>query len=190
MSETSTPDPSSAEDGDPGSTSSPTPAADPAAGDSAPDAPDVAGDPNAQRAALEEGWRRTAAELANFRARCARDVKRARDQERSRVAAAWLPVIDNLERALEHAEPAADTDPMVEGVQAVRQQALSVLESLGFRQVDDTGQPFDPALHEAVSTVSDASAVPGTVARVLRPRYGEADSMLRPAAVVVATRSE
>jgi len=54
-------------------------------------------------AQLEDGWRRAAAELDNFRKRCARDLVRARQQERARTATGWLPVVDNLERALEHA---------------------------------------------------------------------------------------
>ena len=52
---------------------------------------------------LEDNWRRIAAELDNFRKRCAKDLVRARQQERARTAAGWLPVIDNLALALEHA---------------------------------------------------------------------------------------
>jgi molecular chaperone GrpE len=141
----------------------------------------------ARIAQLEDGWRRAAAELDNFRKRCAKDLVRAREQERVRTAAGWLPVVDNLERALEHAS--SDPDQIIEGVRAVHQQALSVLDGLGFPRRDDTGKAFDPALHEAVGTVADKELVPGTVAQVLRPGYGRDDEILRPAAVVVATRS-
>src|SRR5207342_2256802 len=93
---------------------------------------------------LEDVWRRTAAELDNFRKRCAKDLVRAREQERARTAAGWLPVVDNLERALEHAS--SDPQQIIEGVRAVYQQALSVLAGLGFPRRDDTGrsstQPF------------------------------------------------
>ena len=78
---------------------------------------------------------------------------------------------------------------MVEGVGAVLAQALGVLAELGYPRRDDEGRPFDPAVHEAVSTVSGEGLVPGTVARVLRPGYGPDDRLLRPAAVVVATRT-
>jgi len=142
----------------------------------------------ARIAQLEDGWRRAAAELDNFRKRCAKDLVRAREQERARTAAGWLPVVDNLERALEHAS--SDPEQIIEGVRAVHQQALSVLASLGFPRRDDTGKAFDPALHEAVGTVADKELVPGTVAHVVRPGYGRDDEILRPAAVVVATRRD
>jgi len=140
-----------------------------------------------QIAELEDAWRRTAAELDNFRKRCARDVVRGREQERAAVAASWLPVLDNLERALEHAS--SDPDSVVEGVRAVLAQAVGVLADLGYPRRDDQGRAFDPAVHEAVSTVSGEGLVPGTVAQVVRPGYGTDDKILRPAAVVVATRA-
>jgi len=142
----------------------------------------------ARIAQLEDGWRRAAAELDNFRKRCAKDLVRAREQERVRTAAGWLPVVDNLELALEHAS--SDPAQIIEGVRAVRQQALSVLAELGFPRRDDAGRAFDPALHEAVGTIADEELVPGTVARVVRPGYGPDEEILRPAAVVVATRSD
>ncbi|HEU5036675.1 MAG TPA: nucleotide exchange factor GrpE [Nocardioides sp.] len=140
-----------------------------------------------QVAELEDAWRRTAAELDNLRKRCARDVVRGREQERAAVAARWLPVLDNLERALEHAS--SDAGSVVEGVRAVLAQAVGVLADLGYPRRNDTGRAFDPALHEAVGTVSDEGLVPGTVAQVVRPGYGPDDKVLRPAAVVVATRA-
>jgi len=142
----------------------------------------------ARIAQLEDGWRRAAAELDNFRKRCAKDLVRAREQERARTAAGWLPVVDNLELALEHAS--SDPEHIIEGVRAVRQQALSILAGLGFPQRDDTGKAFDPALHEAIGTIADKELVPGTVAQVVRAGYGPDDEILRPAAVVVATRSD
>lgn len=141
----------------------------------------------ARIAELEDNWRRTAAELDNFRKRCAKDLVRARQQERARTAAGWLPVLDSLERALEHAS--SDPEHIIEGVEAVHQQALSVLANLGFPRRDDTGKAFDPALHEAVGTIANEDLVPGTVAHVVRAGYGPDDEILRPASVVVATRS-
>jgi molecular chaperone GrpE len=154
--------------------------------DLADDAPEHV-DQARQIAELEDAWRRTAAELDNFRKRCARDVVQAREQERAAVAASWLPVLDNLERALEHAS--SDPGSVVEGVRAVLAQAVGVLADLGYPRRDDGGRAFDPAVHEAVSTVSGEGLTPGTVAQVVRPGYGPDDRLLRPAAVVVATRA-
>ena len=135
---------------------------------------------------LEDSWRRTAAELDNHRKRTTQDVERARRQERARVTVAWLPVLDNLERALQHAS--GEPEQVIEGVRAVLQQALATVGDLGFPRRDDEGRPFDPAVHEAVGTVADDELVPGTVAEVVRPGYGTDDEILRPSAVVVATR--
>jgi len=148
------------------------------------------GEDNAARIAeLDDRWRRTAAELDNFRKRCAQELARARDQERAWTAGKWLPVLDNLERALDHATPSYD-DQLVEGLRAVQQQALSVLADLGFPRRDDAGTAFDPAMHEAVGTVTDEELRPGTIAAVVRPGYGADGKILRPSGVVVATRSQ
>lgn len=138
---------------------------------------------------LHDRWLRTAAELDNLRKRTARDIARQRIDERARVAAEWLPVVDNLELALRHADDAG-ADPIIEGVRSVRDQAVAVLARLGFPRVEDLGARFDPARHEAVSTVEDPQAEPGTVVAVVRPGYGEGSDQLRPASVVVSTKTE
>ena len=68
----------------------------------------------------------------------------------------------------------------------MRDIAVGVLARLGFPRHDEVGVPFDPARHEALSTVAGDNAAPGTVVRVVRPGYGEGERLLRPAAVVVA----
>jgi molecular chaperone GrpE len=142
----------------------------------------------AEVARLADQWRRTAADLENLRKRVAREAGQQRADERARIAAEWLPVLDNLELALEHASsnPAA----ILEGVQAVRDQALAVLARLGYTRQADVGATFDPARHEAVAAVPDPTAPPGTVVHVVRPGYGGAEQQLRPASVVVATRAD
>lgn len=136
---------------------------------------------------LEDQWRRALADADNVRKRCARDIERARAEERSRMAAMWLPVVDHLEMALAHA--GADPGAILEGVRSVRDQAVSLLASLGFPRDEEVGTPFDPTRHEAVTAVPDADADPGTVLHVVRPGYGRDDHQLRPASVVVATRA-
>jgi molecular chaperone GrpE len=135
-------------------------------------------------AELDDRWRRAVADLDNTRKRHVRESEQQRWQERARVAAAWLPVLDSLDMALDHA--AADPTSVVEGVRAVREQALNVLSGLGYPRREDVGETFDPNRHEAVATTSHSGAAPGTVIQVMRPGYGEGERQLRPAAVVVA----
>ncbi|MCG5218133.1 nucleotide exchange factor GrpE [Streptosporangium sp. KLBMP 9127] len=142
---------------------------------------------DAKLAELEDRWLRAVADLDNLRKRISRDAERLRAEERARVAAAWLPVLDNLELALSHA--AGDADAVLDGVRAIRDQAVGVLSKLGYTRHDETGVPFDPTRHEAVATVEREDAEPGTVVEVLRPGYGDTERQLRPAAVVVAKKA-
>jgi len=96
-----------------------------------------------------------------------------------------LPVVDNLERAIEHATTQAGTNPIVEGVQLVLRQFLTAFERLEVTPVEAAGQPFDPNLHEAISQ-QESDAAPGTVVQVLQRGYKSGDRLLRPALVVVA----
>jgi molecular chaperone GrpE len=138
-----------------------------------------------QVAELEDRWRRAMADLDNLRKRVARDRDQQRDEERARAAAAWLPVLDNLELAIRHSE--ADPAALVQGLQGVREQAVDVLSRLGFPRQDAAGEVFDPARHEAVAVVTRPDLPPGTVIEVLRPGYGGEGHQLRPAAVVVSS---
>ena len=133
---------------------------------------------------LDQRWRRALADFDNLRKRVAGESVRQREEERARVAAQWLPVVDNLELALQHA--AADPASIISGVQAVLDQAVGVLAALGYPRRQEVNQPFDPVRHEVVSAVDDPAAAPGTILQVVRPGYGSDERPLRPAAVVVA----
>ena len=143
-------------------------------------------DSDAEVAKIEDRWRRAVADLDNLRKRYARELDRERSAERSRVAAAWLPVVDNLERAIAHAGD--QSDAVVDGVRSILGEALQVLDHLGYPRDEESGVPFDPQRHEVVGVVEHADHEPGTVLQVLRPGYGQGSSQLRPAAVVVSRR--
>jgi molecular chaperone GrpE len=140
---------------------------------------------SAQVATLDDRWRRAVADLENLRKRMAVEVDRERSYERNRAASALLPIVDNLDLALEHA--AADPRSLIQGLLAVRDQAVNALAMLGFPRRDDLGVHFDPPPPGGGGTARGAEAPPGTVVAVVRPGYGEGDRQLRPAAVVVAT---
>ena len=145
-------------------------------------------DSDAEVAKVEDRWRRAVADLDNLRKRYARELDRERAMERSRVARAWLPVVDNLERAISHAGD--ESDAVVEGVRSTLGQAIQLLERLGYPRDAESGVPFDPQRHEVVTVVEQGDSAPGTVVEVLRPGYGHGSSQLRPAAVVVSRREE
>jgi molecular chaperone GrpE len=141
-------------------------------------------------AELEDRWRRAVAELDNLRKRFERQLTEQARAERARTAAVFLPVLDNLELALRHAD--ADPAAIVTGVRAVHAQAIDALAGLGFQRIDTAGVRFDPARHEAAGSVPAADGVqPGTVADVHRAGYAAADgTLVRPAVVTVAQAPE
>jgi molecular chaperone GrpE len=133
-------------------------------------------------------YRGAAQEFEDARARMRKEV--AKDAERSRreVFVSLLEVVDNLDRAIDAARAAgtAAGDPLLQGVDMVRQQFLGKLEGFGVKRIASENQPFDPLLHEAVTTipVPDAAA-DGRVLGVVAHGYRIGDDVLRPAMVAV-----
>ncbi len=144
-----------------------------------------------QAAVAEEHDRhlRAVAELQNYRRRVTRE-----QQERARYAgqdvlSRMLPVMDNLQRVLEH-EVDAGSEEFVRGVRLVVAEFFRVLGQVGVSVIDCEGEQFDPSLHEAVAQVDTQEAREGTVGAVDTPGYCLHDRCLRPARVVVARRPE
>ncbi|MDT0301301.1 nucleotide exchange factor GrpE [Streptomonospora wellingtoniae] len=149
-----------------------------------PPRPEEGNEAEARAQEMEERWHRALADRENLRKRHVTELARAVAAERGRVAEAWLPVVDNLDLALGHAD--SQEGAFVEGVRAVREQAVGILARLGYPRYGEAGVPFDPLWHEVVE-VRGVSEVPaGRVLEVLRPGYGTADQQLRPAAVAVS----
>lgn len=131
-------------------------------------------------------YRGAAEEFDQARARLRKEVTKDVERGRRTLIASFLDVLDNLDRALAAAAD-RDADPFVQGVSLVRQQFLATLEGLGVSRVDPLGQPFDPSIHEAVTTVAAGEGVPeGQVVGVVRPGYRIGEDVLRPAMVAVA----
>jgi molecular chaperone GrpE len=121
------------------------------------------------------------------RVRLRREV--AKDVERSRrqLLIEFLDVIDNLDRALDAVEHGGDAATLAEGVALVRDLFVTKLEAFGVTRVVALGQRFDPAMHEALSTVpTDDPSVDGQIVGVIREGYAIGGEVLRPAAVAVA----
>ncbi len=131
-------------------------------------------------------YRAAAAEFDEARARLRKQI--AKDVERGRraVLVELLEVVDNLDRAIDAARAGGSTDALLQGVELVRQQFLAKLEGFGVTAVAALGQPFDPARHEAVTTVPVIdSSQDHVVVGVVRPGYAIGDEILRPAQVAV-----
>ena len=75
-------------------------------------------------------------------------------------------------------------------MRAILDQAVQVLNNLGYPRDTETGVPFDPERHEVVNVTENGGSAPGTVLGVLRPGYGKGSQQLRPASVVVSGREE
>ena len=159
-----------------------------------PDAP--ANDPiaelEAKLAASEkekkENWDRylrSAADLENTRKRNKREADDAKFETKTKILKEILPVVDNLERAVEHAGVGSENQPIIEGVQLVLRQLMTAFERLEVTPVEAQGQPFDPNLHEAISQ-QESDLPPGSVVTVLQRGYKSGERLLRPALVVVA----
>jgi molecular chaperone GrpE len=132
-------------------------------------------------------YREASREFDDLRARLRKDI--ARDVERGRRAmlAELLEVLDNLDRALDAPRAGANAEALVSGVEMVRRLFLAKLEGFGVRRIEALGQPFDPARHEAVTTVPTGDrARDHVVCGVMAQGYTIGDDVLRPAMVAVS----
>ncbi|MGE0529610.1 MAG: nucleotide exchange factor GrpE [Bdellovibrionales bacterium] len=131
--------------------------------------------------------RRTQAEFQNYQKR----NQREREQERQFLAGSLmrdlLPVLDNLERALNAAQKEGEQSPLVQGVGMVQTQFLDLLKRNGVSPIEAVGQPFDPKLHEALVQQPSPDHPPNTVIQVVENGYQIFDRVLRPAKVIVSS---
>jgi molecular chaperone GrpE len=130
--------------------------------------------------------KRTQADFENFRKRTTKDMQAAGARARIGLIREILPVVDNLERALGVA-PAGDGDAFVEGVRLVYRELEGALARAGVEAIEPQGDAFDPNVHEALSMRPQDGAESGTVLDVVEKGYRTADTVVRPARVVVAS---
>jgi molecular chaperone GrpE len=140
----------------------------------------------AEAAKMKEQWIRTAADFDNFRKRSRREAEDARKGGREELLKEFLPVFDNLERAIQSAQRAADVKAVAEGLQMVLRQYGDTLARSGIQKVPSVGKQFDPAHHEAIQQVETDEHPPGTVVAEVQPGYLQGDRLIRAAMVVVA----
>ena len=131
---------------------------------------------------------RAHAEMQNMRRRCEADVEKAHKFALEKFAASLLPVMDNLERALAAVpDSAADqVKGLCEGVELTLKSFLETLGKFNVVQLNPLGEPFDPQMHQAITTVNNPNVVPNTVIDVMQKGYSLHGRVIRPAMVVVA----
>ena len=127
---------------------------------------------------------RTQADLENYRKRAAKEIAAAGQRAKSGLVGELLPVVDNLERALQSAQEGEEH--LLDGVKLVHSELVSVLARNGVEPFDPTGEKFDPTFHEAISTREDEEAGTGVVLDVVEKGYRLNGAVLRPARVVVS----
>jgi molecular chaperone GrpE len=133
-----------------------------------------------------EQYLRAAAEFDNARKRAQRDIDSAHRYALERFAAELLPVRDSLELGVRNGAQ-SDLAGVLAGQQATLQLLERAFEKFSIKQIDPSGQRFDPSLHEAVLMQASADAAPNSVLQVVQSGYELNGRLLRPARVVVAT---
>lgn len=122
---------------------------------------------------------RTKAEMENLNRRVERDIANAHKYSLDKFVNELLPVVDNLERALEHS-------PKDEGIDLTLKSLIAALQKFGVEQVNPVDQAFNPEFHQAVSTQAAVDVKPGTVVAVFQKGYLLNGRLVRPALVVVS----
>ena len=132
---------------------------------------------------------RLAAEFENYKKRSAREMNDFRKFANESFVKAMLPVVDNLDRAIESSSNDKHANSsVVEGVNMTLREILKVFEQYGIKRFESLGKPFDPSLHQAVMQEDDEAYPDNTVSKELQKGYMIHDRLLRPAMVVVCKK--
>jgi molecular chaperone GrpE len=129
---------------------------------------------------------RAMAEMDNLRKRTQREKEELAKFANENILRELLPVIDNLERAVDHAEQEKGNDGLFEGVRMTLTQFAQVLTRFGVAPVVSLGKPFDPALHQAIGQLETGDYPANSVAQEMQKGYLLNERLLRPALVMVA----
>jgi len=136
---------------------------------------------------LQDRLMRVAADFDNFRKRARRESEEAAHKSGQNVLRALLPVIDNLERALDVQGGNADPAATLDGVRMVLKQLATELRRIQVEPIETVGTEFDPQFHEAFEKVAAPGKVPGTIVTEYQKGYLFQNRLLRPALVSVAS---
>jgi molecular chaperone GrpE len=145
------------------------------------------GDAAAELAAANDRLLRLQAEMQNLRNRTSREIAEERKYAALPVLRELLPVIDNIERAIEAAEKAGEAENLLEGFRLVRQQLLTLLDHNHCERIEALGQPFDPNFHQAILHQPSPTVPADVVTMVTQQGYKLHDRVVRPTQVIVSS---
>jgi molecular chaperone GrpE len=140
----------------------------------------------AERDSYLDQLKRSLAEFANYRRRVDQERGQARDYATRDLLRQLVPILDDLQRALQAVPADQAGTPWVEGVQLIERKLVALLEREGVTPIEALDQPFDPAIHEAVAV--EPGRTQDTVVEVYQTGYRHRDHLLRPAMVKVGNR--
>ena len=131
-------------------------------------------------------YMRTYAEMENIKKRGMKEREDLARYANESLVKEILPVIDNLQKALSHAQNDENPSGLVEGVELTLDSLMKTLEKAGLKEVEAEGKPFDPNLHEAISKQIDDKVAPGHVITELQKGYVLNGRLIRPTTVVIS----
>ncbi|MFT5807700.1 MAG: molecular chaperone GrpE [Moritella dasanensis] len=141
----------------------------------------------ASAAEFKDAALRAKADADNIRRRAAIDVDKAKKFALEKFANELLPVIDNMERGLQHADKSNEAlVPLIEGIELTAKSLESALVKFGVKPVNPEGEPFNPELHQAMSMIESADVAPNTVITVMQKGYELNGRLIRPAMVMIS----
>lgn len=136
---------------------------------------------------LRDRYARLQAEWDNYRKRTQAERESERVRASENLVMDLLPLLDDLERAIKHARETGEGGTLTDGVEAIQNKFLQILEKHKVTQIVALGEPFDAMQHQAVGTEEDASVPEETVVNVFQQGYQMGERVIRPAMVVTST---
>lgn len=133
-----------------------------------------------------DGWQRARAEFTNYKKRINREQAQTKKDAVGKVVRQYLPVVDDLERALKDRPPDGDGAAWAEGIELIYRKLMSLLEAESVTSMQAEGEMFDPNLHEAIVQTESDEHESGQIIEVIQRGYSIGDRVLRPARVRIA----
>lgn len=141
---------------------------------------------NAKTAEYFEGWQRERADFVNYKKRIERDQMLTHQNTVGAISKKYLPVLDDLERALKARPVDGEGAKWSEGIELIYRKLQVILDSEGIKEIQADGAMFDPSMHEALTNEESSTHESGQIIEVIQKGYLIGDRVLRPALVRVA----